>query len=400
MNYTFKRNARKKALSKKLSLFPENDNVCPSDNGSVIRYAAPFIIVFSALLFFALPGCKSDADAPSAEKEKFVLPDSLARSIRIDSVTNTKVITSITLTGKVAFNEDNVAKIYPLVSGNITDIKVMLGDYVKQGQALALIRSGEMAAYSNDLTTAETNVAVTKKNLEATKDMYKSGLASGRDSIAAQASYDQATAALRKAQQVLQLNGGNLNGLFQVKTPISGFVVEKLVTNNMALRPDNSSNLFTISDLKNVWVIANVYESSISIIRPGDSVNVSTLSYPGKIFKGKVDKIMNVLDPTNKVMKVRIVLSNPDYLLKPEMFANVMLNNAENKRMLSIPSTALIFDHSQYYVLVYKSPSDITIRAVQVESTIGDKTYISGGLSEGEKVIGSQALLIYQELNS
>lgn len=364
------------------------------------QYGAPFIIASSALLFFALTGCKSGAEAPSAEKEKFMLPDSLVRSIRIDSVTNSRVVTSITLTGKVTFNEDNVAKIYPLVSGNITDIKVMLGDYVKQGQTLALIRSGEMAGYSNDLVTAETNAAVARKNLEATKDMFKSGLASGRDSIAAQAGYDQANAALRKAQQVLQLNGGSLNGLFQVRTPISGFVVEKLATNNMALRPDNSSNLFTISDLKNIWVIANVYESSISIIRPGDSVNVTTLSYPGKIFKGKVDKIMNVLDPTNKVMKVRIVLSNPDYLLKPEMFANVTLNNPENKHMLSVPSTALIFDHSQYYVLVYKSPSDITIRAVQVESTIGDKTYISDGLTEGEKVIGSQALLIYQELNS
>ena len=147
-------------------------------------------------------------------------------------------------------------------------------------------------------------------------------------------------------------------------------------------------------------MIANVYESSISLIRTGDSVSVSTLSYPGKIFRGKVDKIMNVLDPTNKVMKVRIVLANPGYMLKPEMFANVMLNNTENKKMLCIPSTSLIFDHSQYYVLVYKSPSDITIRAVQVEGTMGDKTYISGGLSEGEKVIGSQALLIYQELNS
>jgi cobalt-zinc-cadmium efflux system membrane fusion protein len=168
----------------------------------------------------------------------------------------------------------------------------------------------------------------------------------------------------------------------------------------MVLRPDNSSNLFTISDLKNVWVIANVYESSIALIKPGDSANVTTLSYPGKMFKGKVDKIMNVLDPTNKVMKVRIVLPNPGYLLKPEMFANVILNNTENKKMLSIPSTALIFDNSQYYVLVYNSPSDIKIRPVQVESTIGDKTYISSGLSEGEKVIGSQALLIYQELNS
>lgn len=400
MNYTFKRNVRKKALSKKLSLFPETDNVCPSDNGSLIRFAAPLLIASSALLFLSLPGCKSGAESAPAEKEKFVLPDSLARNLRIDSVVNAKVVTSITLTGKVTFNEDNVAKIYPLVSGNISDIKVMLGDYVGKGQTLALIRSSEMAGYSNDLITAETNVAVAKKNLDATKDMYKGGLASGRDSIAAQASYDQANAGLRKAQQVLQLNGGSLNGQYQVKTPISGFVVEKLATNNMALRPDNNSNLFTISDLKNVWVIANVYESSISLIRTGDSVGVSTLSYPGKIFKGKVDKIMNVLDPTNKVMKVRIVLPNPDYLLKPEMFANVMLNNTENKRMLSIPSTALIFDNSQYYVLVYKSPSDIKIRPVQVESTIGDKTYISGGLSEGEKVIGSQALLIYQELNS
>jgi cobalt-zinc-cadmium efflux system membrane fusion protein len=370
-------------------------------NHTLKQYAVFCLTAFSAILFFALPGCKGgSAESPAASKEKFVLPDSIAKSILIDSVSSSRVVNSITLTGKVTFNDDNVAKIYPLVSGSISDIKVMLGDYVQAGQTLAMIRSSEMAGYSNDMVTAQTNVAVAKKNLEATKDMLKSGLASVRDSISAQAGYDQAEAALRKAQQVLQLNGGGLNGQYQVKTPISGFVVEKQATNNMALRPDNSSNLFTISDLKNVWVIANVYESSIALIKSGDSVNVTTLSYPGKIFRGRVDKIMNVLDPTNKVMKVRIVLPNPDYLLKPEMFANVMLNNLENKRMLSIPSTALIFDNSQYYVLVYKSPSDIKIRPVQVESTIGDKTYISAGLSEGEKVIGSQALLIYQELNS
>jgi cobalt-zinc-cadmium efflux system membrane fusion protein len=370
-------------------------------NHTLKQYAIHCLSAAAAVLFLTLAGCKGgSAESPAAVKENFILPDSLVRIIRIDSVTSSRVVNSITLTGKITFNEDNVAKIYPLVSGNITDIKVMLGDYVQQGQILGLIRSSEMAGYSNDLVTARTNEAVAKKNLAAVKDMYKSGLASGRDSIAAQAGYDQAAASLKKAQQVLQLNGGGLNGQYQVKTPISGFVVEKQATNNMSLRPDNSGNLFTISDLKNVWVIANVYESSISLIKSGDSVNVTTLSYPGKIFKGKVDKIMNVLDPTNKVMKVRIVLPNPGYLLKPEMFANVMLNNTENKKMLSVPSTALIFDNSQYYVLVYKSPSDIRIRPVQVESTIGDKTYISGGLSEGEKVIGSQALLIYQELNS
>jgi len=364
------------------------------------QYATYGIIASSVLLWFILPGCKSTPDAAPAEKQKFVLPDSLAKIIEIDSVSNSKVVNSITLTGKIAFNDDNVVKLFPLVSGNIQDIKVMLGDYVHKGQTLALIRSSEMAGYSNDLITAETNASVAKKSLDATKDMYKSGLASARDSLAAEATYEQALAALQKAQRVLGLNGGSKEGTYQVKTPIDGFVVEKVATNNMVIRPDNSSNLFTISDLKNVWVIANVYESSISLINSGDSVNVTTLSYPGKVFRGKVDKIMNVLDPTNKVMKVRIVLPNPGYLLKPEMFASVMLNNVENKHMLAVPNGALIFDHSQYFVLVYKSPSDITIRPVQVSATVGDKTYISTGLTEGEKVIGSQALLIYQELNS
>ena len=357
------------------------------------------ILAFSAILF-ALTGCGNHEENAAAEKQHYVLPDSLSKIIHIDSVSNSRVVNAITLTGKVTFNDDNVARIFPLVSGSINDIKVMLGDYVQQGQTLAVIRSTEMAGYSNDMITAETNVTVAKKNLDATKDMYKSGLASGRDSLAAQAQYDQAVAMLEKSKRVLQINGGSRNGDYAVKSPISGFVVEKQATNNMAIRPDNSNNLFTVSDLKNVWVIANVYESSISLIRPGDSVSVTTLSYPGKVFKGKVDKIMNVLDPTNKVMKVRIVLSNPGYLLKPEMFASVMLNNIENKQMLSVPSSALIFDHSQYYVLVYKSASEITIRPVQVSGTVGDKTYISDGLNEGEKVIGSQALLIYQELNS
>jgi cobalt-zinc-cadmium efflux system membrane fusion protein len=113
-----------------------------------------------------------------------------------------------------------------------------------------------------------------------------------------------------------------------------------------------------------------------------------------------VDKILNVLDPANKVMKIRIVLPNPGYLLKPEMFASVLVRNTENRVMVSIPSSALIFDHSQYYVLIYKSPSDISIRPVQVMNTVGGRSFISSGLSEGEKLIGSQALLIYQELNS
>src|SRR5450432_3982702 len=330
-------------------------------------------VSLAILILLAFSSCQNKP-VQMEEKKGYVLPDSLLKTIEIDSVSSSRVMNTLTLTGKVDFNEDNVIKMFPTVSGQVSEIKVMPGDYVKQGQILAVIRSSDMAGYSNDFITAKSNLEIARKSLDAANDMYKSGLASQRDQLAAQEGYNQAVSAFEKAKRVLNLNGGSMSGEYAVRSPINGFVVERQVNNNMMIRADNATGLFTISDLKNVWVMANVYESNISFVKTGDSVSITTLSYPGKIFRGKIDKIMNVLDPSNKVMKLRIVLSNPDYLLKPEMFASVVVNTTVNKRQLSVPSSALIFDHSQYYVLVYKSTSDISIRPVQVLNTVGDRS--------------------------
>jgi membrane fusion protein, heavy metal efflux system len=361
----------------------------------------PYKIILISFLSAAIGfiSCNSKPEV-AEEKKGIVLPDSLLKTIEIDTVINSRVMNTLTLTGKVDFNEDNVIKMFPTITGQVSDIKVMPGDYVKQGQILAIIKSSDMAGYSNDYITAKSNMDIAKKSLEATNDMYKSGLASQKDLITAQEGNNQAVSAFEKAKRIINLNGGSMNGEYTLKSPINGFVVDRQVNNNMMIRSDNATALFIISDLKNVWVMANVYEANISSVKMGDSVNITTLSYPGKIFRGKIDRIMNVLDPSNKVMKLRIVLANPGYLLKPEMFASVVVNSTENKKMLSIPSRALIFDHSQYYVLVYKSASDITIRPVQVLNTVGDRSFISDGLTEGERLIGTEALLIYQELNS
>lgn len=287
-----------------------------------------------------------------------------------------------------------------MVSGNVQDVKVVLGDYVKEGQVLATVRSSEVAGYNNDLTNAESNLRVAEKNLDKTKDMYKSGLASMTDSLSAEVAVQQAKSELNRVNRVMKINSSNGQGEFVVKAPISGFIVQKGATNNMTIRGDNSTSLFTISDLKDVWIQANVYESNISLVHLGDKVDVTTLAYPNKVFNGRIDKVMNVLDPTSKVMKVRVVLQNPDYLLKPEMYASITVNNQENKECLSVPSHAVIFDHSQYYVLVFNSKSDVKITPVQVINAVGNKTFITGGVKEGDKVISTQAILIYDALNS
>jgi cobalt-zinc-cadmium efflux system membrane fusion protein len=357
-------------------------------------------LFFIFILVFISQGCNKTNQTAEADNSKYVLADSLVKTLKLDTVQECQITNTITLTGKVSFNDDHVVKIYPMVSGVIRNIKVMLGDYVQKGQVLGIVKSSEMAGLSNDLVNAGSNLRVAKKNLEATQDMFNSGLASQKELLVAGTNLEQAQSELSRVKRVLNINGGNTNGEYIIRTPISGFVVEKFASNDMSIRSDNSTNLFTISDLKNVWIIANVYESNISSIHLNDEVDVSTLSYPDKVFKGKVDKIMNVLDPTNKVMKVRIVLPNPGYVLKPEMFANVKVTNDSKKSSLCVPSSSVVFDHSQNYVMIYHSKSDIKIIPVQVINSVNDKSFILGNVKTGEKIIASQSILIYDALNN
>lgn len=356
-------------------------------------------LIVAGVIAVILPGCE-EKNKQVEGREKYVIPDSLMKIISVDTALIGDKLSAVSLTGMVDFNQEKQVNIFPLVSGNIEDIKVELGDYVKTGQVLAVVRSSEMAGYTNNLTDAESNLTVAKNNLAAQKALFNNGLSSQIDLTNAQANYDQAEAQLQMAKRVLKVNGNNTNGDYIVKAPISGFIVQKNVTNNTAIRTDNSNSMFVISNLDNVWVQANVYESNIGQVHLGDDVNITTISYPGRIFKGKVDKMMNVLDPTNKVMKVKIVIPNTDYALKPQMFATVNVISKQNEKSLWIPSSAVTFDHSQHFVLLYNSPSDVRITKVEISGSINNKTYISSDLKEGDRVITKDVLLIYDALNN
>jgi membrane fusion protein, heavy metal efflux system len=365
----------------------------------------PRFIFFATLLILAagssfLQSCSETVAKASDDRLPYIIPDSLVKTLTIDTVKQGELINALTLTGQVDFNQDREVNLFPLISGNVQDAKIQLGDYVTKDQILAVVKSSEMAAYSNNLTIAETNLTATKKQLDATQDLYKSGLASNLDVITAQVNFDQALAQLGMVKRVLKINGDDTSGNYFVKSPISGFVVQKMVTNSMAIRPDNTNPLFTISDLKTVWVWANVYEANLDRIHMGDNLDVTTLSYPGRVFRGKVDKIMHVLDPNSKVTKVRVVIDNPDYALRPQMFASVTVTNTDHKQALYVPLSALMFDHSQYYVLTYQGNGNASITPIEKLGVYGDKVYIQEGIKIGDRVIASDVVQIYDQLNN
>jgi cobalt-zinc-cadmium efflux system membrane fusion protein len=156
--------------------------------------------------------------------------------------------------------------------------------------------------------------------------------------------------------------------------------------------------MFTISNMKDVWIWANVFESDISRVKVGYTAKVTTIAYPDKVFTGKVDAVSSVLDPDNKVLKIKIVLPNDGMLLKPEMFTSVVIANSEKAQSVAIPAKAVVYDNSKNFVVVYNSKDDLKVRQVAVIKTVEDTTYISSGLQAGDKIISKNQLLFYDAI--
>ena len=349
------------------------------------------LIVSGALL---LPACESGSRPPAIDEK--ALFDSISKNAKVASVQEEDIVDFIKLNGKIEPDEAKEARVYALVSGKIQKATVELGDFVKKGQVLAQLQSVEVAGITNDLSLANSNVEMAKKAMQTQKDLYEGNLATERDYLNAKIEYNKALSELNRAKAVSAISGGK-SAAYQLKAPISGYIIEKNVTNNSEVRSDNNSNLFTVADLSTVWIIANVYESDIAGINLGDPVIVSTLVNPEKEYPGKIDKIYNVLDPATRTMRVRISMNNPRNELKPEMFAKVKVKGRSSGRMLSIPSQAIILDNSKRYVIVRRQDS-LAIKPVNLVRRIDSKAFITG-LSAGEQVVTSNQVFLFEALN-
>lgn len=364
---------------------------------------SPFYTLRSVLLLLLIVGglsqCTTHTDTFKKE-DTLVLSDSLLRRLNIDTVRGSANANQIEVTGKITPDEDKMIRVFPMVSGIVSNIHVQVGDVVKAGQVLASMRSVEVAAIHRDVSSSGADVATAKRNMEAAEDMYKSGLMSERDLTLSRNEYKKALAENQRSKQVLQINGRGTQSNYTVSAPISGFVIEKKVTNNMQLRADNGDNMFAIADLSTVWVIINVYESDITKIKTGDKVEITTISYPDKIFEGIIDKVYNMLDPDNKVMRARIKVSNPGYMLKPEMFATVKVHVQADGSLPSISNNSLIFDNENYYVILLDAKNNPHIQQIRIAKKIENRVFIQDGLQAGDRVIASRQLYIYEALKN
>lgn len=363
-----------------------------------IKNITLFLFVLS--LFSA---CKQKAENAAAEKEKKVcVSDSMMHLIEFDTVALKPIDNEIALSGQISFDENKMVKVFPNSSGQVEEVKVSLGDFVSKGQTLAVMKSADVAGNYSDMSSAASDVAIAKRELDNAESLYKNGISSEREYTIAKQNYDKAKTAYDKVKQTIAINGGgntSSGGTFIIKAPQSGYIVEKNVTAGSFIRSDMSNNLFTISDLKDVWVWANIFEADIPMVKTGYDARITTLAYGDKVYHGKVDEISQVLDPNNKALRAKIVLPNPDLSLKPDMFANINISNVENTKALEIPSNAVIFQNGKNYVVVYKNKCDLEVKEINIMKATANYTYLNGGLQDGEVVISKNAILLFNALS-
>jgi len=177
-----------------------------------------------------------------------------------------------------------------------------------------------------------------------------------------------------------------------VRSPLAGRIAMlNLVPGTYA--NDNAASLMTVSDASTIWFTASVQEKDLDRVRAGEVVSATVQSFPGEIFRGKVQFIADQLDADTRTIKVRVAYDNHDGRLKPGMFANLEFQGQPHQAVL-VPTTALIQSGDQTVVFVEAQPWKFEPRPVLVGARNGDSVEILGGLKAGERAVVKQGVLL------
>jgi RND family efflux transporter MFP subunit len=291
-----------------------------------------------------------------------VQPDATTRSIRA--------------VGKVTADETRVGHVHTRIEGWIEQVFVnFTGDVVRKGQPMLTIYSPEMLASQEELLLAARARDVMPSLFDAARRRLQLW----------DLSEDQIQQVMRTGEPIRSIT---------VLAPMDGFVTERKAFPNQKVSPD--SDLYTLTDLSHVWIVADIFESDITSIKVGDPASVIFANAGAPSVAAKVSYIQPQVDPMTRTLKVRLDTNNPGLRMKPEMFVNVELAAATTAK-LTVPTEAVLDTGDRQTVFVDLGDGYLEPRQVMVGDRFGDRVAITSGLKPDERVVASGTFLIDSE---
>ena len=294
-------------------------------------------------------------------------------------VSSQKPVKEVRLYGKVQADERLRQSQVAYISGRVEKLLVnFTGESVKKGQPLALI-------YSPELVMAQQELLEASKTKQAQPEIYEAAKEKLRQWKVA----DSQISAIETS--------GKIQTNVEIESTTSGIVTAKRVSMGDYVSP--GSVLYDVSDLSRVWVLFDAYESDLLFLKKGDKIDFTIQALPGTAFSGSIMFIDPVIDPVNRVAKVRIEISNPGSKLKPEMFVTGMVksNLEEYKDKLVIPRTAVLWTGKRSVVYVKQPGIEepvFKIREIELGPLLGESYVITDGLTDGEEIVTQGAFSV------
>jgi cobalt-zinc-cadmium efflux system membrane fusion protein len=323
--------------------------------------------------------------------------------IKLETVSESDATASVQLTGRVAFDENHTQRLSSPVDGRVTRVVAQLGDAVKKGQAVLELSSPRVADIQADVKKSQEDLVIAAKSFSRANRLKGEGAISDKEVAQIEADFAKATADDARASsqwRSLSLSPMGPSVGASLVAQVTGTVVERNVSVGQEVRADAAAPLLTIADLGTVWVLADVYEEDLSVVRQGARVVVRVSAYPGESFAGTIDHVGDVLDPATHTVKLRCVVPNGDHRLKPEMFAKIQLMEAAEKRAIFLPSKAILTDADHARVLVASEGNAFRPRDVDVGPEVDGRVRVLRGLSPGDKVVTDGAIFLRRQMQS
>jgi cobalt-zinc-cadmium efflux system membrane fusion protein len=306
---------------------------------------------------------------------------------------------ALSVTGVVTNDVSRAIPVMSMASGRAIDLRVRLGDQVRQGELLMRVRSPDISAAFSDYRHATVDEVLARAQLDRSKRLYDRGAIAQKDLEVAQDAEDKAVVDVQTAEEHLKVLGVDPSkppvdiSIVEVLAPVSGVITEQNVTNAAGVRSLDTTNIFTISDLSHVWVVCDVYENDLPSVHIGDSAEVRLNAYPDRMLTGRVSNVLPVLDPSIRTAKVRIEMENPGFM-RLGMFATAIFRGQTMEMHTTVPASAIVHMHDRDWVYV-PAPGD-TFRRIEVvggDALPGGKQEVRSGITPGQQVVSNALVL-------
>lgn len=310
--------------------------------------------------------------------------------VKTEQVLLRKMVNTVRAVGQLQFNEQRLSTVTTKFEGYIEKLYVnTTGQPVKRGQPL-------MEVYSPELVSAQEEYLIAWNGRQSLSNGTTESLV-GVGQLADSAlkrlrNWDISDAQLQRLKK-----DGKATRTLTMYSPANGVVLEKAAVQGMRFMPGEP--LFKIADLSTVWLLADVFEQDIALVHVGQTVNITVNAYPGKELKGKIDYIYPTVSSETRTAKVRVVLANADGILKPDMYASILLMSGHDASVLAVPDSAVIDSGTRQVVLVQLTEGLYEPREVKLGIRSDGYVEVAEGLSEGESVVVRANFLIDAESN-